>query len=61
MGNGRVARITADEDKKYALSRIMAHVAPGTDLVFSREMLERTAVFRIDIMHFTGKERKKKE
>ncbi len=61
MGNGRVARITADEDKKYALSRIMAHVAPDADLVFSREMLERTAVFRIDITHFTGKERKKKE
>lgn len=61
MGNGRVARITSDENKKYALSRIMAHTAPDADLVFSREMLERTAVFRIDITHFTGKERKKKE
>ena len=38
----------------------MEHAAPDADLVFSREMLERTAVFRIDVVHFTGKERKKK-
>ena len=60
MGKGRVSRITSDEEKQYALSRIMEHAAPDADLVFSREMLERTAVFRIDITHFTGKERKKK-
>lgn len=60
MGKGRVSRITSDEEKQYALSRIMEHAAPDAGIVFRREMLDRTAVFRIDVVHFTGKERKKK-
>ena len=51
MGKGRVSRITSDEEKQYA---------PDAGIVFRREMLDRTAVFRIDVVHFTGKERKKK-
>ena len=38
----------------------MEHAAPDAGIVFRREMLDRTAVFRIDVVHFTGKERKKK-
>lgn len=60
MGNGRVRRITSDEEKKYALSKIMEHTAPGASLEFSSEMLGRTAVFRIDVFRFTGKERRRR-
>ncbi|HIY31192.1 MAG TPA: pyridoxamine 5'-phosphate oxidase family protein [Candidatus Mediterraneibacter avicola] len=60
MGNGRVTQIISDEQKRYALSKIMEHMAPDASLDFSREMLERTAVFQIDVSCFTGKERMQK-
>lgn len=59
MGNGRVTLIESEEEKKYALSKIMEHMAPGVNLDFDGKTLERTAVFRVDVLHFTGKERKR--
>lgn len=61
MGNGQVRRVDDEEEKCYALSRIMKHMAADAEIKFSPEVLERTAVFRIDIEYFTAKERKKKE
>ena len=60
MGNGRIRMLTKDDEKIHGLTRIMEHMAPGTDIRFLPEMLERTAVYQIDLDHFTGKERKKK-
>lgn len=60
MGNGRIRMLTENDEKIHGLTKIMEHMAPGTDIGFRPEMLERTAVYRIDVDHFTGKERKKK-
>ena len=40
--------------------KIMEHMAPGAEIDFRPEMLERTAVFCIDVKEFTAKERKNK-
>ena len=39
----------------------MKHTAPDAEIEFLPEMLERTGVYCIDVTHFTGKERKKKQ
>ena len=61
MGSGTAARLESEDEKRYALERLMAHMSPEAELEFRPEMLERTAVYRIDVEHFTGKERKKKQ
>ena len=37
----------------------MAHIAPEAKIAFLPEMVERVAVWRIDIDTFTGKERRR--
>lgn len=59
MGNGRICRIEDTEQKIYGLTKIMEHMDPGAKAEFRPEMLERTAVFRIDVDKFTGKERRR--
>lgn len=61
MGNGTVTQITDEEEKRYALSKVMEHTAPGAGISFSKDMLARTAAFRIDVTRFTGKERMKQK
>lgn len=61
MGNGTVTRVTDEEEKRYALSKIMEHTAPDAEISFSKDMLVRTAAFRIDVTRFTGKERMKQK
>lgn len=61
MGNGKITRLDAEEDKIYALTRIMEHMTKDAVIDFQPEMLERTAVYRIDVEQFTGKERKAKQ
>ncbi len=60
MGNGMIRLLTEKEEQIHALTKIMEHMAPGVEISFRPEMLERTAVFCIDVKEFTGKERKKK-
>lgn len=60
MGSGTITRLEADDDKRYALEKLMEHMAPTAELEFSPEMLARTAVYRIDVEYFTGKERRQK-
>ncbi len=60
MGNGTITEVTELEAKIKGLEKIMAHLAPGAKIAFLPEMVERVAVWRIDINTFTGKERKRK-
>lgn len=60
MGNGTIRKLDGEQEKIYALTRIMEHMAPEAEIQFSPEMLARTAVFQIDVDSFTGKERKQK-
>ena len=60
IGSGTITRLETDDDKRYALGKLMEHMAPAAALEFSPEMLGRTAVYRIDVVHFTGKERRQK-
>ena len=39
----------------------MEHMAPEAEIEFSKEILERTEAYRIDVDYFTGKERKRKQ
>lgn len=61
MGAGRIYPVTSGEDKVYALARIMDHMAPGAPQAFGPGVLDRTAVWRIDVEHFTGKQRQAKQ
>lgn len=61
MGNGTATRLEAEDEKRYALEKLMAHLSPEAEIEFRPEMLERTAVYRIDVEYYTGKERKKKQ
>ena len=60
MGNGTITEVTDPEVKKKGLEKIMAHIAPEAKIDFLPEMVERVAVWRIDIDTFTGKERRRK-
>lgn len=60
MGNGTIILLESEEEKRYALGKLMEHMAPEAEIEFSQEMLVRTAVYRIEVEYFTGKERRKK-
>ena len=60
MGNGTITEVADPEAKKKGLEKIMAHIAPEAKIAFLPEMVERVAVWRIDIDTFTGKERTRK-
>lgn len=61
MGTGRVEPVEDPAEKLRGLTLLMEHSAPGAPCEFSPESLERTAVFRIAVREFTGKERLPKE
>ena len=58
MGNGQIRPLENAQDKIYGLTRILEHIAPETKISFQPSMLERTAVYCIDVHTFTGKERR---
>ncbi|WP_461882315.1 pyridoxamine 5'-phosphate oxidase family protein [Fusicatenibacter sp.] len=60
MGNGTITEVTEPEAKIKGLEKIMAHLAPKARIAFLPEMVERVAVWRIDLDTFTGKERRRK-
>ena len=60
MGTGRIYPIASGEDKVYGLTRIMEHMAPGAPQALGPGVLDRTAVWRIDVARFTGKQRQPK-
>lgn len=61
MGSGRVELVQDPAEKMRALGLIMEHMAPGAPCDFAPDSVERTAVFRIAVREFTGKERLPKD
>ena len=57
MGTGRIVPVTDPAGKLHGLERIMAHLAPDAPVTFSPEAVNRVAVWRVDVGHFTGKHR----
>lgn len=57
MGTGRIVPVTDPAGKLHGLERIMAHLAPDAPVMFSPEAVNRVAVWRVDVGHFTGKHR----
>lgn len=60
MGSGTAVKLKTDEEKRYALEKLMEHMAPESKISFLPEMFERTAVYRIEVEYFTAKERRQK-
>ena len=61
MGNGVACAITDPSEKQQGLERILEHLAPGEHAAYSPEAIERVAVWRIDVVSFTGKQREPKQ
>ena len=57
MGSGIIRKVKDKAAKLRGLNAIMEHMAPGSEIEFSDEAVERTAVWRIDVAEFTGKQR----
>ena len=54
MGNGRIRMVENEEEKRHGLTLLMQHVE------FLPHMLQRVAVYCIEVSEFTGKHREKK-
>lgn len=59
IGNGKI-RILPDEEKNYALSKIMEHFTGRTEFEFDRAAAERTALLELTADGYTGKQHLKK-
>lgn len=60
MGNGIIHKVENTEEKLHGLRLLMQHLEPGANMEFKPEVLERVAVYRVDVTAFTGKRREKK-
>ena len=58
-GSGTLHELTG-EDKRWGLEVLMAHIAPGRTLPFDVAMMQKTAVWRLDVERISGKRREKK-
>ena len=56
IGKGKIEAISNSEEKKHGLTVLMRHYAPGKEWDFPSAMLERTAVFRLDVAEWSCKE-----
>ena len=61
MGTGKIRKVTDPAEKEHGLRLLMNHMEPGAKIDFSPEVLERTAVFCIEVKEFTGKQREAKK
>ena len=57
MGRGRVYPVRERAQKEHGLARIMEHLAPGSPQTFPQGAVDRVAVWRVEVEHFTGKQR----
>ena len=55
IGEGRAEQLTAEEDRLYALNRIMLHHTGRDDFGFSPAALQATAVYRIEVSNYSAK------
>ena len=60
IGAGRIFPVSNRDEKARGLARIMAHMAPDAPGTFPDTALDRVAVWRIEVDHFTGKQRQPK-
>lgn len=56
IGKGKIEILSNLEEKKHGLTVLMRHYAPGKEWDFPSVMLERTAVFRLDVTEWSCKE-----
>ena len=56
IGKGKIEILSNLEEKKHGLTVLMRHYAPGKEWDFPSAMLERTAVFRLDVAEWSCKE-----
>ena len=56
IGAGVIGEVPDSEEKKRALSAIMAHYEKGRPFTFTDEQAQRVAVFRLDVEQLTSKE-----
>ena len=54
--DGKIEILSNLEEKKHGLTVLMRHYAPGKEWDFPSAMLERTAVFRLDVTEWSCKE-----
>ncbi len=57
MGTGVITKIEDTDTKVYGLTKIVEHVSPNAEASFSEEAVKRCNIYRIDVEHFTGKQR----
>lgn len=50
-----------EEEKRHGLTLLMQHVEAGAEIEFLPHMLQRVAVYCIEVSEFTGKHREKKD
>ena len=56
IGTGVICEVQETEEKKRALSAIMAHYEKSRPFTFTDEQAQRVAVFRLDVAQLTCKE-----
>ena len=56
IGTGVICEVQESEEKKRALSAIMAHYEKSRLFTFTDEQAQRAAVFRLDVAQLTCKE-----
>ena len=58
---GKIRKLTEAVEKLHGFEKIMEHLAPEAKHTFDEGLLKAADVYCIDVLSFTGKERKPKE
>ena len=58
MGTGKIRKLESESEKRYGFEKIMEHLAPEAELKFDENLLKAADVYCIEVISFTGKERK---
>lgn len=58
MGTGKIRKLESESEKRYGFEKIMEHLAPEAELKFDENLLKAADVYCIEVLSFTGKERK---
>lgn len=59
MGTGKIRKLESESEKRYGFEKIMQHLAPEAEIKFDQNLLKAVDVYCIEVLSFTGKERKK--
>ena len=57
-GTGKIRKLESESEKRYGFEKIMEHLAPEAELKFDENLLKAADVYCIEVISFTGKERK---